>query len=127
MGGPPVSGAQAGRPCHDQEQAEPARQCVPRQEPGNEERARRRSLSVTARSHSVAEWSRGRVDVKIVLCPAVEPERLAKIVEAAGPMAVINAADAAAAREPMRDADAFFGKLTPGLLAVAQRLRWVQA
>jgi phosphoglycerate dehydrogenase-like enzyme len=65
--------------------------------------------------------------VKIVLCPAVEPERLAKVVEAAGPMAVVNAADAAAAREQMRDADAFFGKLTPELLAVARRLRWVQA
>src|SRR5262245_20398941 len=42
-------------------------------------------------------------------------------------MAVVNAAEATMAREQMQDADAFFGKLTPELLAVAQRLRWMQA
>jgi phosphoglycerate dehydrogenase-like enzyme len=65
--------------------------------------------------------------VKLVLHPPVEPERLAKIVEAARPMTVVNARDEAEARAAIADADAFFGKLTPALLAAARRLRWVQA
>jgi phosphoglycerate dehydrogenase-like enzyme len=65
--------------------------------------------------------------VKLVLHPPVEPERLARIVEAARPMTVVNARDEAEARAAIADADAFFGKLTPPLLAAARRLRWVQA
>jgi phosphoglycerate dehydrogenase-like enzyme len=65
--------------------------------------------------------------VKLVCFPAVDPERLTKLREAAGPMAVANAADQAEALRQMPDADAFFGKLTPPLLAAAGRLRWVQA
>jgi phosphoglycerate dehydrogenase-like enzyme len=42
-------------------------------------------------------------------------------------MVVVNAADEAAALKEMSDADAFFGKLTPPLLAAARRLRWVQS
>jgi phosphoglycerate dehydrogenase-like enzyme len=59
--------------------------------------------------------------------PAVEPERLAKVVAAAHPMTVVNARDEAEARAAIADADAFFGKLTPELLGAARRLRWVQA
>jgi phosphoglycerate dehydrogenase-like enzyme len=65
--------------------------------------------------------------VKLVLHPAVEPERLGKIVDAARPMAVVNAQSAAEARSAIADADAFFGKITPALLASARQLRWVQA
>ena len=65
--------------------------------------------------------------MKLVLHPPVEPERLARITEAAGPMTVVNAADEAEALAHMPDADAFFGKITPPLLAAARRLRWVQA
>ena len=65
--------------------------------------------------------------VKLVLYPPVEPERLAKVVEAARPMTVVNARDEAEARREIADADAFFGKLTPALLGAARRLRWVQA
>ncbi len=65
--------------------------------------------------------------MKMVLHPAVEPERLARITAAAGGMAVVNAADEAEAVRAMPDADAFFGKITPPLLAAAGRLRWVQA
>src|SRR5262249_31323869 len=65
--------------------------------------------------------------MKLVLHPAVEAERLARIVESAGSMTVINAADEASAREQIPDADAFFGKITPRLLAAARWLRWVQA
>src|SRR5215203_4406790 len=42
-------------------------------------------------------------------------------------MAVVNAASAAEALAQMRDADAFFGKITPELLAAAPRLRWMQS
>lgn len=65
--------------------------------------------------------------MKLVLHPPVEPERLQRIVEAAGAMRVVNAATADAARKEIADADAFFGKITPELLAVAKQLRWVQA
>ena len=65
--------------------------------------------------------------MKLTIYTAVEVPRLRKIIEAAGPMQVINAADEAQAREAIVEADAFFGKLTPGLLSAAERLRWVQA
>lgn len=65
--------------------------------------------------------------MKLVICPAVDPERLAKITRAAQGMQVANAANERDALERMADADAFFGKLTPALLAAAGRLRWVQA
>ena len=66
--------------------------------------------------------------MKLVIHPPVEPERLAKIVEAARPMTVVNAAGRdRGARVAIADADAFFGKITPALLAAARRLRWVQA
>jgi phosphoglycerate dehydrogenase-like enzyme len=65
--------------------------------------------------------------MKLVIHPPVEPERLARITVAAGAMAVVNAADEADALAHIPDADAFFGKLTPALLAAAPRLRWVQA
>ena len=65
--------------------------------------------------------------MKLLLHPPVEPERLARITKAAGPMTVGNAATGADALAHMTDADAFFGKITPPLLAAARRLRWVQA
>ena len=65
--------------------------------------------------------------MKLVIHPPVEPERLGRIVAAAGPMAVVNAGNEEHALRDMPDADAFFGKLTPRLLAAAPRLRWVQA
>jgi phosphoglycerate dehydrogenase-like enzyme len=65
--------------------------------------------------------------MKLVIHPPVEPERLGKIVAAAGDMAVVNAANEAEAARAIADADAFFGKITPPLLAAARRLRWVQS
>ena len=65
--------------------------------------------------------------MKLVMHPPVEPERLAKIAAAAGPMRVVNAADEAETLQAIGDADAFFGKITPPLLAAATRLRWVQS
>ncbi|HVX11179.1 MAG TPA: D-2-hydroxyacid dehydrogenase [Pirellulales bacterium] len=65
--------------------------------------------------------------MKLVIHPPIENDRLEKIVAAAGPMEVVNASDERAAHEAIADADAFFGKLTPALLAAANRLRWVQS
>ena len=65
--------------------------------------------------------------MKLVIHPPVEAERLAQITDAAGAMTVVNATDEAQALRELPNADAFFGKLTPPLLAAAARLRWVQA
>ncbi|HUG89390.1 MAG TPA: D-2-hydroxyacid dehydrogenase [Planctomycetaceae bacterium] len=65
--------------------------------------------------------------MKLLIHPAVDDRRLARIREAAGPMQVVNAADEATALAEIADADAFFGKITPALLRRAGRLRWVQA
>jgi phosphoglycerate dehydrogenase-like enzyme len=65
--------------------------------------------------------------MKLVIHPPVEPERLAKVRAAAGGMTVVNAADEAEAVRAMADADAFFGKITPAMLAAATKLRWVQS
>ena len=64
--------------------------------------------------------------MKLVIHPPIDEERLAKIVEAAGPMAVANPADKAEALHEIVDAEAFYGKITPELLAAATRLQWVQ-
>src|SRR5438309_11283972 len=65
--------------------------------------------------------------MKLVIHPPVEPERLDRITAAAGPMAVVSAGDEDHALRHISDAEAFFGKITPRLLAAAPRLRWVQA
>ncbi|MFM8272254.1 MAG: D-2-hydroxyacid dehydrogenase [Gemmata sp.] len=65
--------------------------------------------------------------MKLVIHPPVEPERLARVTAAAAQTQVVNARDEAHALEHMPGADAFFGKLTPRLLAAAPNLRWVQA
>ena len=65
--------------------------------------------------------------MKLVIHPPIESDRLQKVVAAAGTMEVVNAVTADAALAAIADADAFFGKLTPQLLARAGRLRWVQS
>jgi phosphoglycerate dehydrogenase-like enzyme len=65
--------------------------------------------------------------MKLLIHPAVEEARLTRIVTAAGSMTVVNAADEREALDQVHDADAFFGKITPPLLAAARQLRWVQA
>jgi phosphoglycerate dehydrogenase-like enzyme len=65
--------------------------------------------------------------MKLVMHPAVDKVRLEKIAAAAGQMTVVNAANETESLAHMTDADAFFGKITPALLASAKQLRWVQA
>src|SRR5438067_13466820 len=57
--------------------------------------------------------------MKLVIHPSVEPERLDRVAAAAGTMAVVNAADEGHALRHLPDAAAFFGKITPHLLAAA--------
>ncbi len=60
--------------------------------------------------------------MKLLIHPEIDERRLALVREAGGGMEVVNG-DAGA----IVDADGFFGKLTPDLLARAGRLRWVQS
>jgi len=67
------------------------------------------------------------VPMKLLIYPAVEEERLIHIRQAADAMFVVNADDIETAMSEVVDADAFFGKITPALLAASTRLRWVQS
>ena len=64
---------------------------------------------------------------KLVIHPAIDTERLARVLEAARPMSVVNAPGEQEALAEIAEADAFFGKLTPPLLAAARQLKWVQS
>ena len=68
--------------------------------------------------------------MKLVIHPPVEVARLEKILDVArrsGDLSVVNVESEVEAAREIVDAEAFFGKLTPSLLASAQSLRWVQA
>jgi phosphoglycerate dehydrogenase-like enzyme len=65
--------------------------------------------------------------MKLVIHPPVDKGRLDTIRAAAGGMEVVNARDEAEAAQAIADADAFFGKITPAMLAAARQLRWVQS
>ena len=65
--------------------------------------------------------------MKIVIYPAVEADRLARLQVEAPRATWVNAATEAEAQIEIVGADALLGKITPELLAGADRLRWVQA
>src|SRR5262249_19224194 len=65
--------------------------------------------------------------LKLLIHPAVEAERLRALRDAAPEMEAVNAHTAEEAREAVAGADAFFGKITPALLAAAGRLGCVHA
>lgn len=65
--------------------------------------------------------------MKLLIHPAVEAPRLLKIQEAAGEMNVCNVDSPEDAQREIANADAFFGKMTPKLLAAAKQLKWVQS
>ncbi|WP_437228529.1 D-2-hydroxyacid dehydrogenase [Planctomicrobium sp. SH661] len=65
--------------------------------------------------------------MKLVIFPAIDDARLSSVKLAASEMTVANCGSPAKALEEIPDADAFFGKITPELLAAATNLRWVQA
>jgi len=65
--------------------------------------------------------------MKLVIYPAVEPARLRELQKTAPEAEWVNAASAALAEEAMPGADALVGKITPAMLARADRLVWVQS
>ena len=68
-----------------------------------------------------------RNTLKLLIYPAVEAERLAQIESVSSRVRIVQAEDESTAIAEMIEADALFGKLTPAMLRVAKRLRWVQA
>lgn len=65
--------------------------------------------------------------MKLLIYPRIEHERVEQIRAVAGDTEIELAGDEAVAIKKIADADALFGKLTPAMLAAADRLRWVQA
>jgi phosphoglycerate dehydrogenase-like enzyme len=65
--------------------------------------------------------------MKIVIHPAVDPERLDALRAAAPGAEWVNASTPEQAASAVVGADAYLGKITPAVLARADRLRWVQA
>ena len=65
--------------------------------------------------------------MKVVIYPAVEAERLAALQAAAPGAEWVNAADPHEAEAAMPGTDALMGKITPAMLARADRLAWVQS
>ena len=65
--------------------------------------------------------------MKIIIHPAVDPDRLAAFRASAPEASWVNATTASEAESAIVDADAFLGKITAPMLAVANRLRWVQS
>lgn len=65
--------------------------------------------------------------MKLLIHPAIEAPRLERVREAAGEVIVCNVASTEEAQHEIVDADAFFGKMTPELLAAAEQLKWVQS
>jgi phosphoglycerate dehydrogenase-like enzyme len=65
--------------------------------------------------------------MKIVIYPAVESDRLTALQAVAPGADWVNAATALEAERAMPGADAYLGKITPGILAQADRLVWVQS
>lgn len=65
--------------------------------------------------------------MKLVIFPAIDNVRLQKVSAAAGAMQVVNCDSAERAHSEIVDADAFYGKMSPKLLAAAKQLRWVQS
>ena len=64
--------------------------------------------------------------MKLVVYPPIDAARLSKLRAVAGSMSVATPSDDEQALVEIQDADAFFGKLTPPLLAAARQLQWVQ-
>lgn len=64
--------------------------------------------------------------MKLVIYPAVEPERLQAIEKVVPEWDIANVETEEEAQAAVVDADALFGRVTPPMLAGAKQLKWVQ-
>lgn len=64
---------------------------------------------------------------KLVIHPAIDDKRLQSILLLECDLSVINCKTFNQAMSEITDADCFYGKMEPALLAAAQRLKWVQS
>jgi len=64
--------------------------------------------------------------VKLLVSPALEDDRFQALKAVDPKLTVVNATTPEEALTAVVDADAFYGKITPPLLAAATRLRWIQ-
>ena len=64
---------------------------------------------------------------KLVIHPAIEQQRLRKVIAVTDQLAVANCETPEDASTQIGDAHAFFGKITPELLESARMLEWVQS
>jgi len=64
--------------------------------------------------------------MKLLIYPAVDEQRLLQMKAVAPNLSLINTDDLRTAEKEIIDADAFFGKITPELLAAAGQLQWIQ-
>jgi phosphoglycerate dehydrogenase-like enzyme len=65
--------------------------------------------------------------MKLVCYPALDAPRSARVRQSVPEWTIVEARDEAEAAAAIVDADCFFGKITPPLLAAARRLRWIQS
>lgn len=65
--------------------------------------------------------------MKLVIYPELDSARLTAVQQAAGDMPVVSCPTEETAAQELATATAFFGKLTPRLLAAARQLEWVQS
>ena len=65
--------------------------------------------------------------MRILLYPGIEEPWLGKLRALSPEIEVVVAADEAEAVEGVREAEAMYGRLTPAMLAAAEKLQWVQA
>lgn len=65
--------------------------------------------------------------MKLLIFPAVSPERLARITAVDDTIRVVQARDEAEAVREIGDAHVLFGYLTPAMLPAARNLRWAQS
>ncbi|WP_298866931.1 D-2-hydroxyacid dehydrogenase [uncultured Gimesia sp.] len=64
---------------------------------------------------------------KLLIYPAIDSKRLSRIQDVSDQLTITNANGLPEALDEIKDADAFFGKITPELLAPAVNLKWIQS
>lgn len=64
---------------------------------------------------------------KLLIYPAIDSSRLSRLQEVSDQLTIVNVNELPEALVQIKDADAFFGKITPQLLAAAGNLQWIQS